>query len=241
MTATTDVLIPALREVREAEAAIADRLRAHATVTPSDEYRETLERRIGDARGHVRRIDERLKTLQLQPRGLARTVFGGAVHLIGMAVRMPFEVAMGIPAALLRGKATQRQLLKNTEREYGITAFAVATCRAGEHIAQEIGDADSSDLLDSIRRDDEDLLERLGPTLKQRAEAVVAATTKGAVIAEDQLPIPGYGTLSTRQITDQLPQLAQTDLATIEEYERSHAGRFQILSKIGDLLEPPWP
>jgi ferritin-like metal-binding protein YciE len=177
MTATTDLLIPALREVREAEAAIADRLRAHATVAPAEEYRETLERRIGDARGHVRRIDEHLKTLQLQPRGLAQTVFGGAVHLTGMAVRLPFEVAMGVPAALLRGKATQRQLLKNTEQEYGITAFAVATCRAGEHIAQEIGDTDSSDLLDSIRRDDEGLLEQLGLTLEQRAEAVVAATT----------------------------------------------------------------
>jgi hypothetical protein len=239
MTATTDVLIPALREVREAEAAIADRLRAHATVTSAEEYRETLERRIGDARGHVRRIDERLKTLQ--PRGLVQIVFGGAAHLTGMAVRLPFEVAMGIPAALLRGKATQRQLLKNTEREYGITAFAVATCRAGEHIAQETGDTDSSDLLDSIRRDDENLLEQLGLTLEHRAEAVVAAATKGAVIAEDQLPIPDYGTLNTKQITDQLPQLAQTDLATVEEYERSHAGRSQILSKIRDLLEPPWP
>jgi ferritin-like metal-binding protein YciE len=175
MTAATDVLVPALREVREAEAAVADRLRAHATVTPAEEYRQTLERRIAGARGHVRRIDERLKTLQ--PRGLVRTVFGGAVHLTGMAVRLPFEVAMGIPAALLRGKATQRQLLKNTEREYAVTAFAVATCRAGEHIAQEIGDTDSWDLLDSIRREDEGLLERLGLTLEQRAEAVVAATT----------------------------------------------------------------
>jgi hypothetical protein len=239
MTAATDVLIPALREVREAEAAVADRLRAHATVAPAEEYRETMERRIGDARGHVHRIDERLK--MLQSRGLARTVFGGAVHLTGMAVRLPFEVALGVPAALLRGKATERQLLKNTEREYGVTAFAVATCRAGGHIAQEIGDTDSSDLLDSVRRDDEGLLEQLGLTLEQRAEAVVAAATKGAVIAEDQLPIPDYGTLNIKQITDQLPQLAQTDLATVEEYERSHAGRSQILSKIGDLLEPPWP
>ncbi|TJZ99989.1 hypothetical protein FCI23_43785 [Actinacidiphila oryziradicis] len=175
MTAAIDVLVPALREVREAEAAVADRLRAHATVTPAEEYGQTLGCRIAGARGHVRRIDDRLKTLQ--PRGLVQTVFGGAVHLTGMAVRLPFEVAMGIPAALLRGKATQRQLLKNTEREYGITAFAVATCRAGEHIAQEIGDTDSLDLLDSIRRDDEDLLEHLGLTLEQRAEAVVAATT----------------------------------------------------------------
>ena len=32
----------------------------------------------------------------------------------------------------------------------------------------------------------------------------------------------------------------ELDLATVEEYERSHAGRSQILSRIGDLLEPPW-
>jgi hypothetical protein len=134
-----------------------------------------VERRIGDARGHLRRIDERLTTLQ--PRGLARTVFGGALRLAGMAVWLPVEVAMGVPAVLLRGKATQRQLLKSTAREYGVTAFAVATCRAGQHIAREIGDTDSSDLLDSIRRDDEGLLEALGLILEHCAEVVVAATT----------------------------------------------------------------
>jgi hypothetical protein len=95
MTAATDVLVPALREVREAEAAVADRLRAHATVAPAEEYRETWEYRIAGARGHVRRIDERMKTLQ--SRGLVQTVFGGAVHLTGMAVRLPFEVALGVP------------------------------------------------------------------------------------------------------------------------------------------------
>ncbi|TJZ96296.1 hypothetical protein [Actinacidiphila oryziradicis] len=44
-------------------------------------------------------------------------------------------------------------------------------------ISQEIGDTDSRGLLDSIRRDDEVLLEQLGLTLEQRAEAVMAATT----------------------------------------------------------------
>jgi hypothetical protein len=173
MTATTDVLIPALREVREAEAAVADQLGAHAAVTPAGAYRETLEQRMGQARGHVHRIDGHMKTLQR--RGRVQGALGDVLHATGKAARLPFKVAMAVPAAVLRGEATQRQLLKNAEEEYGVTAFAVARCRAGGHIARQADDTAGSALFDSIRRDDEDLLEALGLTLEQRAEEVVAA------------------------------------------------------------------
>ncbi|MFF4041056.1 hypothetical protein [Streptomyces sp. NPDC001816] len=70
----TDMLVPALRDVREAQAALANRFKAHLAVTPAGEYREVLERRAGDARGHMHRIDERLGTLQ--PRRPVLTVLG---------------------------------------------------------------------------------------------------------------------------------------------------------------------
>jgi hypothetical protein len=280
MAVVTDMLVPALREVRESEAAPADRFKAHLGVTPAGEYREILERRVGDARGHVYRIDERLGTLR--PRGRMQSVLGGAWHLTGQAARLPFDVAMAVPSAVFprRGPATEQQMLKNVEDECAVTAYAVARCRAAERIAQEAEDAVSSELISSIRCDDEEVLEELGSSLEQHAEAaVVAAETtdglgvtgtaqtvrawsnwlretaermpgaerlqrapEGALIREDELPVPDYRRLGTKEIIDRLPHLAQTELATVGAYERSHAGRPAILSRVAELLGPvPWP
>ncbi|WP_369386514.1 hypothetical protein AB5J72_02115 [Streptomyces sp. CG1] len=278
MAVATDMLVPALREVREAEAALADRFKAHLAVTPAGEYREVLERGVGDARGHVYLIDERLGTLK--PRTLVQTVAGNAWHLTRRAARLPLDAAVAVPGALMRGQgtATEQQLLKNVEDEYAVAAFAVAICRAAERIAQEARDTASVDLLGFIRRDGEETLEELGSSLEQHAEAAVAAAEEGpvvggaaqavhdwsswlretaermpgagrlqgapqgALITEDELPIPGYRRLSSRMVLDRLPQLSQTDLATVGAYERFHAARPAILSRIANLLRPePWP
>ncbi|MGW1803050.1 hypothetical protein ACWCQN_46365 [Streptomyces sp. NPDC001984] len=280
MSVATDLLVPALREVRETKAALADRFKAHLAVTPSGEHREVLERRLGDARGHVYRIDERLETLR--PRGRAQSVLGDAWQLTGQAARLPFDVAMPIPSAVFssRAAATEHQLLKNAEDEYAVTALALAVCRAAERIAQEAEDAVSSELLSSIRRDDEETLEELADSLDQHAKAEVAAAVettdglgvggaaqavrewsswlretaermpgadrlqgapRGALITEDELLIADYRRLGTKMIIDRLPHLTQTDLATVGAYERSHAGRPAVLSRIADLLGPvPW-
>ncbi|GGJ61542.1 hypothetical protein [Streptomyces brasiliensis] len=282
MAIATDMLVPALREVREAEAALADRFKAHLAVTPAGEYREILERRVGDARGYVYAIDERLDTLK--PRGLVQNVLNNAWDLTRQAARLPLDAAMVAPSALLRSqpaKATEEQLLKNVEEEYAITASAVAICRAAERIAQEAQDTVTEDLLSSIRRDGEETLEELAGSLDEQAQAAVAAAEaameategagasqavrdwgswlretaermpgvdriqgvpEGALLAEDELPIADYRRLSTRMILDRLPQLSQTDLATVCSYERSHAARPAVLSRIADLLgHEPWP
>ncbi|MBX9393635.1 hypothetical protein K4749_08535 [Streptomyces sp. TRM72054] len=280
MAVASDMLVPALREVRKAEVALANRFNAHLAGTPAGEYREVLERRAGDARGHIYRIDERLGTLQ--SRGLMQTVWGNAWRLTGQAARLPFSVTMAVPSAMFggRGPATEHQLLKNVEDEYAVTAYAVAICRAAERIAQEAQDAASSELLSSIRRDHEEALEELGNNLEQRAEAAVAAAQtadgltatgaaqgvrawsswlretaermpgadrlqgapEGALIRDFELPIPDYRRLSSRTILERLPHLPQRDLATVGAYERAHAARPAILSRVADLLGPePWP
>jgi ferritin-like metal-binding protein YciE len=279
MSVATDLLVPALREVREAEAALADRFKDHLAVTPPGEHRDVLERRLGDARGHVYRIDERLNTLQ--PRGLVQSVLGGAWQLTGQAARLPFDMVLSVPAAVFRSRATatELRLLKNAEDEYAVTALALAVCRAAGRIARKAGDTVSVELLSTIRRDSEETLEELAEALEQHAEAAVAASEamdggvggagvavrewrswlretaermpgadrlqgppRGALITEEELPIPDYRRLSTKMITDRLPHLTQTDLATVGAYERSHAGRPAVLSRVGALLGPvPWP
>ncbi|WBO66508.1 hypothetical protein [Streptomyces camelliae] len=285
MAVATDMLVPALREVREAQAALADRFKADLSVTPPGEYRELMERRVGDARGNVYALDERMALLK--PRGRVQNVLGNAWDVTRQAVRLPLDAAMIAPGALLRsqqGKATEQRLLKNVEEEYAATAFAVAICRAAERIAREAEDAATEELLGSVRRDGEEMLEELAGCLEQQAEAAVLAAEaeviaaegvgvggaaqavrdwstwlretaermpgvdrlqgvpEGALISEDELPIADYRRLGTRMIVDRLPQLSQKDLATVGAYERFHAARPAVLSRIADLLGPePWP
>jgi hypothetical protein len=49
---------------------------------------------------------------------------------------------------------------------------------------------------------------------------------------EHQLPISGYDGLKDKQIADQLSQLSQEELATVETYERAHEGRPVVLDKL---------
>ncbi|MCQ4079593.1 hypothetical protein NGB36_02990 [Streptomyces sp. RB6PN25] len=280
--AATDVIIPALQEARGAEAAVADRLRAQTTATRDGDDLETMQRHLVDARGHMRRIDERLARLQPSKPLYAR--FGHALSLTGQAALLPLEVAVGIPTTVLRGKATGQQMLKNAKENCAAAAYAVAACRAGEAIAHEAGDEVSARLLGDIRRDDEALLDDLGRGLEQRAEAVAAATLvipagrtgvvgavrgraeqvlgtgerwwrqtqqaaerargtwEGAMVSEDELPIPDYGQLAAHQVIELLPRLSQEDLTVVEAYERAHAGRVTILHRAAELRgNVPWP
>ncbi|TJZ93684.1 hypothetical protein [Actinacidiphila oryziradicis] len=290
MAETTDLLVPALRDVRDAQASVVDSFQAHIAVTPAGKYRRILERHIADAQDHVSSIDEHVE--QLRPHDPLRDALDGVRDFAGQATRaarLPFDVAMAVPVGALWGRrrAPERQLLKNAEDEYAITAMAVATCRAGESIARETDDAAGAELLGSIRRHDEELLQTLGGSLAEHAGAVVAAANggrsaervgstgaaqavragwsrlqetvagairwlpgvtrmwrelKGAAVAEDELPISGYGELTAVEVTGRLRHLSQADLATVEGYERAHAGRSTILNKIVDLRgDEPWP
>jgi hypothetical protein len=49
---------------------------------------------------------------------------------------------------------------------------------------------------------------------------------------EPQLPIPGYDRLKDKEITYQLAQFSQAELAAIEAYERAHEGRPVVLDKL---------
>jgi hypothetical protein len=49
---------------------------------------------------------------------------------------------------------------------------------------------------------------------------------------EHELPISGYDGLKDKQIADQLSQLSQEELATVETYERAHEGRAVVLDKL---------
>jgi hypothetical protein len=65
--------------------------------------------------------------------------------------------------------------------------------------------------------------------LKRQTKAAGAAASRDD---DDQLPISGYSELKGKQISDQLSELSQVELATVETYERAHGNRSAVLEKL---------
>ena len=70
--------------------------------------------------------------------------------------------------------------------------------------------------------------------LRTRRSRGSARDTLAETSASDrpELPISGYDRLEAREIADQLSQLSQVELATVEAYERAHEGRPVVLHKL---------
>jgi len=61
-------------------------------------------------------------------------------------------------------------------------------------------------------------------------------------IAEQDLAVERYGSLSAENIVEQLPPLSQQELTRIDTYERGHENRAAVLSGVAELRgEEPWP
>ncbi|KOV52034.1 hypothetical protein ADL00_38335 [Streptomyces sp. AS58] len=67
--------------------------------------------------------------------------------------------------------------MRNAEDEYAAAARALAACRAGEALAEQMDHQPTADLLGSLRRQDEELLRELELSLADQARAV--ASTNG--------------------------------------------------------------
>ncbi len=74
------------------------------------------------------------------------------------------------------------------------------------------------------------LLEVLRKRRSPDAERDIPAPTNSP--DEDGLPISGYDQLKAKQVSDQLPQLSQVELAAVETYERAHENRPVVLEKL---------
>jgi hypothetical protein len=67
---------------------------------------------------------------------------------------------------------------------------------------------------------------------KRRSGGSERDTPAAASSADDRLPIPGYDQLGEKQVSDQLAQLSQVQLAAVETYERAHGSRPVVLEKL---------
>ncbi|MFJ8470036.1 hypothetical protein [Streptomyces swartbergensis] len=177
MAVTAEELVSALEDARQAHAAVLDRFRADATVTPQGPHRRMLEHQATQVQGSLQRIQNQVR--HLQPRGVlgtaadvTRWVSRGAVRTAMLPVTVGSRAVRGmLPGG---GPADPRQVLRNTEDEYAAAARALAACRAGEVVAEQVDQA-SAELFGSLRRQDEELLQVLQDGLAEQARRVVAS------------------------------------------------------------------
>jgi ferritin-like metal-binding protein YciE len=83
-----------------------------------------------------------------------------------------------------------------------------------------------------------------GARQARRVPGVASAEgqVKGAVAAQEDLPIARYDALSAAEVTSRLSGLSQVDLAKIDAYERRNENRTTVLSRIDSLRgDEPWP
>jgi hypothetical protein len=177
MAVMAEELVPVLEDARQAHTAVLDRFRADAAVTPPGAYRQMLERQAAEVQVSLQRIQHRVR--DLRPRGIFDTAAGVTRFVSQGAVRtamLPLTIGTGIVREILPGgPADARQLLRNAEGEYAAAARALAACRAGEVLAEQVDDEGTARLLGALRRQDEELLQALEDSLAEQARAVVAS------------------------------------------------------------------
>ncbi|KDN73549.1 hypothetical protein DF19_04810 [Streptomyces olindensis] len=178
MAVTAEELVSALKDARQAHAAVLDRFRADARVTPPGPHLRMLEYQVAQVQGGLERIQNQVR--HLQPRGVLGTAAGVTRWVSRGAVRtamLPVTVGSRAVRGMLPGggPADPRQVLRNTEDEYAAAARALAACRAGEVVAEQVDDQATAELFGTLRRQDEELLQVLEDGLAEQARRVVAS------------------------------------------------------------------
>lgn len=232
MTVMTDVLVPALEDARQAHTAVSDRFRADATVTPPGPYRQMLDRQVTDVQDNLERLEHHVR--ELRPHALVDDTLDIARFVARSAVRatmLPLTVGSMFVTGWLRGNrpVDERRLLENAEDEYAVAARALAACRAGESIAEQVHDQATADLLASLRRDDEELLNTLQDSVVQQARAVAAA-------ANGQRPQQ----TTAGGLTDAAAQAVRATVDRLREAARTGGRRTRGAAE-GVVREMPYP
>jgi ferritin-like metal-binding protein YciE len=155
------------------ELALAQTLRAHIAITPRGSYRTALERHLEETKDHAERVQKRLGQL-----GESRNPVQAGLALLDTAVGQVFALSKG-PIDLLRGTSAEEKLLRNARDEIATEGFEIGVYIEVEHVARAAGDDATADLAVRIRRDEEEMLERLKSEIPKLAAASVRADVKG--------------------------------------------------------------
>jgi ferritin-like metal-binding protein YciE len=162
-----------LNEAHAMEHALVRVLQSQIAMTPRGTYRDELEKHLGETRKHADRVGRRLEALGEGSNPLMAVV-GLAENAVGQALafgKTPFD--------LLRGSGGEEKVLKNAKDACATEALEIATYTAIERLARSVGDTRTATLAESIRGDEEKMLQRILREIPKLTDAVVGADVNG--------------------------------------------------------------
>lgn len=169
-----------LREAHAMELGLVRVLQSQIAVAPRGAHRSALEEHLRETRSHAERIGKRLEHVeQDQPGGLISV---GLDLAQGIAAQL---IALSkTPLDLVRGHSREEKVLKNAKDACATEALEIATYTTLERLARDAGDAATVNLVVSIRKDEEAMLQRLLDGLGELTDAVVATRADAGATAE---------------------------------------------------------
>ena len=166
-------IVQYLSEAHAMEKALVTVLQSQIGMTPRGSYRGGLESHLRETRDHAMRVQRRLDELG-QGDSPIRVGVGLVQSVAGQAL------ALGkAPLDLFRGAGGEEKVLKNAKDACATEALEIATYTAIERLASAVGDKATQALADSIRADEQKMLDRILREIPKLTEAVVRSEIRG--------------------------------------------------------------
>jgi ferritin-like metal-binding protein YciE len=173
MAEPTQKIVQYLNEAHATELALTRVLQSQIAITPAGSYRSGLEKHLGETHDHARRVQRRLNELD-SARNPLQVAVGVAEGVLGQALALAKT-----PLDLVRGASGEEKVLKNAKDTCATEALEIATYIALERVARAAGDVQTADLAESIRQDEQNMLDRVLGELPTLADAVIGSEVHG--------------------------------------------------------------
>jgi ferritin-like metal-binding protein YciE len=185
-------LVQYLNEAYGKEKQLETALEAHIAMTTKAPYKKRLQAHLKETKGHAREVERRIKKIggQVGADGVA-----GAANAVQAAANKAAALAQG-PLHMARGTGEQEKLLKNAKTEYQDEAEEIATYTAIAALAAAVGDKETAQLANRIRREEERMASYLEKLIPQLTRSVATEEIPAA-----QRPTGRRSTSSRRRTT----------------------------------------
>lgn len=164
-------LVEAYGKERELETS----LQAHIGMTDRKPYKKRLQEHLRETKNHARLVERRIKKL------------GGGGSLTsavkeGTALTKKATALAKGPLHMARGTSDEEKLLKNAKTEYSEEHEEIATYRAIEVLADQVGDKETAKVARQIRREEE----RMASFLERQIPVLTKAVVKAEIPAAER-------------------------------------------------------
>jgi ferritin-like metal-binding protein YciE len=166
-------IVQYLNEAHDLELALARQLQAQIAMTPRGSYRDGLETHLKETRRHASRLEDRLGELG-EGNNPLQVGLGAVQSVIGQALALTKT-----PLDLIRGSGGEEKVLKNAKDSCAAEAQEIATYTALARLARSAGDGKTQRLANSLRGDEQGMLDRLLKEIPRLTDAVASAEFDG--------------------------------------------------------------